>query len=150
MSDESRIVAFCCENSGVKAAEAVADEAIHGAVEIVPLPCSGRVEIGLVLKALERGRPGVLILGCPKDACKYLRGSHRAEKRVQAVRRILRDAGVGEERVRLELLSPLDSHRVAEAVRALRAAVAKDMAVAKDTALGAGGPAGKNDEGGQP
>ncbi len=123
MTEESKIVAFCCENSGVKAAEAVADEAIHGAVEIVRLPCSGKVEIGLVLKALERGRPGVLILGCPKDSCKYLKGSHRAEQRVRMIHRILRDVGVEEERVRMEFLSSVDSHRVAEAVRAMRGQV---------------------------
>ena len=106
-----KIVAFCCENSALEAAEAARDASARGTVEIVRVPCSGRVEMGLVLKCLENGAPGVLVLGCPIDSCKYLRGSSRAQKRIDAVKKILRDAGVDENRVHMDFLSSLDSHK---------------------------------------
>lgn len=111
-----KIVAFCCENSGLKAAD--------GTVDLVALPCSGKAEIGLILRALERGYGGVLVLGCPRGNCLYLKGNLRAEKRVDRVRTILRDIGIEEDRVRMEYISSVDAHRFAEAVRRMQEALA--------------------------
>ncbi len=118
-TQQQRIVAFCCENSALQACEAAAEDGFAELVDIVGLPCSGKAEIGLVLQVLERGRPGVLILGCPRDNCKFLRGNLRAEKRTQRIRQILRETGYGEERVRMDFLSSVDSHRFGEMVRAM-------------------------------
>jgi coenzyme F420-reducing hydrogenase delta subunit len=112
-----KIITFACENSGLKAAEALADRALLKAVEIVPLPCSGKIEVGMVLKCLEEGYPGVLILGCPIDNCKYLEGNRRARKRVETIHKALSDAGVDPERVHMDFLSSVDSHKFAEIVR---------------------------------
>jgi F420-non-reducing hydrogenase iron-sulfur subunit len=111
-----KIAAFCCENSALQASEAAKD-GLEDLVEIVPLPCSGKAEIGLVLRLLERWHPGVLILGCPRESCKFLSGNLRAEKRVLRTRAILREIGYGEQRVRMDFLSSLDSHRFGEIVR---------------------------------
>ena len=112
-----KIVAFCCENSALEAAEGACDVSMRETVEIVRVPCSGKVEIGLVLKCLENGSPGVLVLGCPMDSCKYLQGSTRARKRIDAVKKILRDAGVDENRVHMDFLSSVDSHKLIRIVR---------------------------------
>jgi coenzyme F420-reducing hydrogenase delta subunit len=119
MMDGKKIVAFCCENSAGQAAGA-ADAGVHEAVEIVPLPCSGKVEVALVLRALERGHPGVLVLGCPRDNCKYLTGNLRAEKRVRSIHALLAAIGIEEERVQMEYISSVDAHRLAEAVHRMR------------------------------
>ncbi len=120
---EKKIVAFCCENSALKAAEALSDpearEAL-AAVELVRLPCTGKAETGLLLACLERGHPGVLVLGCPADNCKFLIGSTRAGRRVQTTRRILKEAGLSEERVRMDFVSSVDAHRLARIVREMR------------------------------
>ncbi len=110
---EKKIVAFCCENSALKAAEALSDPAALAAVELVRLPCTGKAETGLLLACLERGHPGVLVLGCPRDNCKFLVGSTRAGKRVEATRRLLKEAGLSEERVRMDYVSSVDAHRLA-------------------------------------
>jgi F420-non-reducing hydrogenase iron-sulfur subunit len=115
-----KIVAFCCENSALKAAEALSDPAMLEAVELVRLPCTGKAETGLLLACLERGHPGVLVLGCPQDNCKFLVGSTRAGKRVQATRKILKEAGLSEERVRMDYVSSVDAHRLARIVREMR------------------------------
>ena len=115
-----KIVAFCCENSALKAAEALGDPATLEAVELVRLPCTGKAETGLLLACLERGHPGVLVLGCPADNCKFLVGSTRANKRVQSTRRLLKEAGLSEERVRMDFVSSVDAHRLARIVREMQ------------------------------
>ena len=114
---DKRIVALCCENSSYKAASAVTDIDIRKGVRLVPLPCSGRTEIDLVLQFLEAGYEGVLVLGCPKDNCMFMRGSSRAEKRVDSIRNTLREIGMDENRVRMDFLSSLDTHKFVRAVR---------------------------------
>ncbi len=113
----NKLIAFCCENSSLKAAENVEESnSIMDAVEIVRLPCSGKVEIGLVLKCLENGSPGVLVLACPKDNCKYISGNRRAEKRIAMIKKSLSTAGIDKERVHIDFLSSVDSHKFIDAV----------------------------------
>jgi coenzyme F420-reducing hydrogenase delta subunit len=121
---DKRIVAFCCENSALKAAERVEDASVLGAVELVRLPCTGKVEIGLLLQCLEEGHPGVLVLGCPVDNCKFLIGSTRARKRVAMTRKILKEAGVNEERVHMDYLSSVDAYKFERIVREMQARLA--------------------------
>ena len=112
----NKIAVFCCENSSFKAAALVADPAILEAVEIIKLPCSGKAEIGLVLKTLEKGYVGVLILGCPIDNCKFIRGNARARKRIDSAKAILADAGIDDRRVHMDFVSSVDTHRFVEIV----------------------------------
>jgi F420-non-reducing hydrogenase iron-sulfur subunit len=71
----------------------------------VALPCSGKLEVSFLLKALENGADAVAIFGCPEGECHYLVGSTRAKNRVGYARRILRDIGLEEERVRRFVLA---------------------------------------------
>lgn len=113
-----KVVAFCCENSSIMAAENIEDEnPTMDAVEIVRLPCSGKIEVGLVLKCLENDAPNVLILACPKDNCKYITGNIRAEKRINIVKSALSKAGVDERCVHIDFLSSVDSHKFLDIVK---------------------------------
>jgi len=71
----------------------------------VALPCSGKLEVSFLLKALEDGADAVAIFGCPEGECHYLVGSSRAKNRVRYARRILGDIGLEEERVRRFVLA---------------------------------------------
>lgn len=71
----------------------------------VALPCSGKLEVSFLLKALENGANAVALFGCPEGECHYLVGSTRAKNRVGYARRILRDIGLEEERVRRFVLA---------------------------------------------
>ena len=117
---ERRITALLCENSAWKAyldaASAGAADSALGRIDPVKLPCSGKAEVGLILKILEQGSAGVLVLGCPKDNCTFIRGNYRAEKRIGAARAALREAGWDENVVRLDFISSLDGHRLLDIV----------------------------------
>ena len=115
--EEKKIVAYACENSGLLAAEALADTTVHELVDFVRVPCTGRVEIGMILKCLEDNHPGVLVLGCPTENCKYIRGSARAAKRVEAAKKALSDAGLNENRFHMDFVSSVDGNKLGDVVR---------------------------------
>ena len=66
----------------------------------VSLPCSGKLEVFQLTRALETGADGVALFGCPERACRYQTGSSRARGRVGYSARILEEIGLGKERVR--------------------------------------------------
>lgn len=69
------------------------------------VPCTGRVEEIMILKAFENGADGVMVVGCLEGDCHYLVGNLRARKRVARVAALLEQAHIGGERVRMFNLS---------------------------------------------
>jgi len=61
----------------------------------VSLPCSGRVNLLYLLKAIETGSDGVILLTCNIGECKFLQGNLRAQKRIEAIDDLLDEAGFG-------------------------------------------------------
>lgn len=96
-----KIIAFCCEQSGYPAAEMARklNRPFPSNVEIVRVPCAGRIETLYLLKALEKGADGVLIFGCYEENCQYLRGNRRAITRLAYVHRMLEGIGIEKERI---------------------------------------------------
>lgn len=86
---------FYCSNSLSpeeiqKCASGVADVQINA----ISLPCSGRVNLLYLIKAIETGADGVLLLTCPIGECTYIQGNLRAQKRIEAVDDLLVEAGL--------------------------------------------------------
>ena len=69
------------------------------------LPCTGRIEESLLLKAFENGADGVMVVGCLEGDCHYIAGNIRARARVQRVATILDQIGLGAGRMRMYNLS---------------------------------------------
>jgi len=86
-------------------------------VRIVKLPCTGRVDIIHLMKAMEEGADGVMVAGCLEGDCHYQLGNLRAKKRVAYVKEILEKVGVGGERVTMYNLSAGQGPRFAEIAR---------------------------------
>ena len=121
-SKPPRIVAFCCENSGWLAAEALHGNTALKGVQIVKVPCAGRVEAKQMLACLERGARQVLVVGCPLDNCKYVHGNRRTLKRAARARAAVRDAGLDENAIRMELISSVDSQKLLEILKEIKRA----------------------------
>jgi coenzyme F420-reducing hydrogenase delta subunit len=86
-------------------------------VKIIKVPCSGRVAIIHMLKALEEGADGVMVAGCLEGDCHYQSGNLRAKKRVSYVQEILEKIGIEAERVAMYNLSAGEGPRFAEIAR---------------------------------
>ena len=81
-------------------------------VRIVRVMCSGRVDPQFVLDAFAKGADGVLIGGCHIGDCHYVEGNYKAVRRVQMLRRILREMGIEDDRFRLEWISASEGEKV--------------------------------------
>ena len=78
-------------------------------IKLLSLSCSGRLNIQYLLKAIEAGADGVVLVICPQEACQFLEGNLRAKKRVLAVNSILKETGYENDRVRIVQPSANDS-----------------------------------------
>ena len=101
---EPRIVAFCCEQSGIHTVEMAKTLNLKTPekLEVVPVPCSGRIETLALLKALESGADGVVVFACYEENCQYLQGNIRLKGRVDYAKQIM--AKIGLEKERLEIV----------------------------------------------
>lgn len=70
-------------------------------VQEVLVPCTGRLQPEHVLKAFESGARLVCAVACREDNCHYIEGSKRCARRVDYVRGILDEVGLGAERLML-------------------------------------------------
>lgn len=70
-------------------------------VQEVLVPCTGRLQPEHVLKAFESGARLVCAIACREDNCHYIEGSKRCARRVDYLRGILDEVGLGAERLML-------------------------------------------------
>lgn len=109
-SDPYSITAFICANcarpgraalSGKRIPSEIPDFHWPDCVQQILIPCAGRLQPEHVLKAFENGTSIVSVIACEEDNCCYVEGSTRCSRRVEYVRSILREIGLGEERLLL-------------------------------------------------
>ncbi len=83
-------------------------------VKIIQVPCTGRVDIIHLLRAIEDGADGVYVAGCLEGECHFINGNIKAKKRVQYVKKALKEIGLEPERVEMFNLSSGEGPRFAE------------------------------------
>jgi coenzyme F420-reducing hydrogenase delta subunit len=107
------VTVFVCANcarppkettSAKRARPTVPDLRLPGTVRQVIIPCTGRLQPEHVLKAFETGSSVVSVIACQDDNCHYIEGSRRCARRVDYIRSILKEIGLGDERLLLSYL----------------------------------------------
>lgn len=83
-------------------------------VRVIQLPCTGRVDILHLLKAIEDGADGVYVAGCLEGECHYLTGNYKARRKVNYVKGVLEALGIEPERVEMYNMSSSQGPRFAE------------------------------------
>lgn len=78
------------------------------------LPCTGRIDESLLLKAFENGADGVMVIGCLEGDCHYVNGNIRARARVERVYSILEKINIGPDRIRMYNLSAGEGSKFAQ------------------------------------
>jgi F420-non-reducing hydrogenase iron-sulfur subunit len=74
--------------------------------------CSGRVDPQFILDAFAKGADGVLIGGCHPGDCHYQEGNYKALRRFVLLKRLAKQMGIEDERLRLEWISAAEGERV--------------------------------------
>jgi F420-non-reducing hydrogenase iron-sulfur subunit len=88
-------VFYCSNNLDARRLADLGEEVGGDTVKAIGLPCSGKVDVLYLLKALETGADGVVIVACRKKECRHFEGSLRAHKRAEAVESLLEEIGRG-------------------------------------------------------
>jgi coenzyme F420-reducing hydrogenase delta subunit len=86
-------------------------------VKITKVPCTGRVDDLLILKAFESGVDGIFLAGCLEGECHFLKGNLRAKQWVQYVKGLLDEVGLGADRLEMYNMSAAQGQRFAEVAR---------------------------------
>ena len=115
---DPKIIAFCCDQSGYPAADMAGTLKLKFPknVEIVRVPCAGRINTIYLIKALEKGADGVLIFACHEENCQFLRGNIRIRGRLSYAHRMLEKIGLEKERIEICPLATNSGVKLAEAL----------------------------------
>jgi coenzyme F420-reducing hydrogenase delta subunit len=74
-------------------------------VKIIRVPCTGKVDVMHLMRAIQKGADGVYVVGCLEGSCHYKEGNLRARERVMHVQQLLQEIGLEADRVRMYNLS---------------------------------------------
>jgi coenzyme F420-reducing hydrogenase delta subunit len=74
-------------------------------VKIIRVPCTGKVDVIHLLRAVQKGADGVYCVGCLEGTCHYNEGNLRCRERVNHVSSLLEEIGLEGDRVRMYNLS---------------------------------------------
>jgi F420-non-reducing hydrogenase iron-sulfur subunit len=122
-----RIVAFVCNWCARAGVELAAYERIgYPDVEIIHVNCTGRIDVQLILKTLERA-DGIVICACHLGDDHYGTGNYKTLKKVLLTKKILEQLGINPERLRLEWISSTEADKVAEAIREMKVTLQNEV-----------------------
>jgi len=111
---QPKIVAFFCNWCTYTAADLAGVSRIKHApnIRVIRLMCSGRVDPQFILDSFAKGADGVLIGGCHPGDCHYQEGNYKCLRRFQLLKRMTKDMGIEEDRLRLEWISASEGDKV--------------------------------------
>jgi F420-non-reducing hydrogenase iron-sulfur subunit len=113
---EPKIIAFCCNWCSYAGADLAGTSRVQYSpnVRVIRVMCSGRVNPLFVIKAFSIGADGVLVLGCHPGDCHYIEGNYKTMRRIPLLKKMMKQFGIEEQRVRLEWVSASEGVKFAE------------------------------------
>jgi F420-non-reducing hydrogenase iron-sulfur subunit len=124
---EPRIVGFLCNWCSYTGADLAGTSRKKYApnVRVIRVMCSGRVEPTFILKAFREGADGVIILGCHPGDCHYAEGNYKTMRRYPLLKKVIKQFGLEDGRLRLDWVSASEGDRFAQVVNEMTEQVRK-------------------------
>ena len=118
MERDCKIVAFVCNWCTYAGADLTGTSRIKYApnVKILRLPCTGRIDFMLLMKAFAEGADGIIVSGCHPNDCHYTSGNFHARRRWIVFRNILDTLGIDTRRIKFSWVSAAEGAKWAEVV----------------------------------
>jgi len=122
---EPRILGFLCRWCSYAGADlaGTSRKKYPANIRIIKIPCSGRIDPLLVIRALRLGFDGVLVSGCHPGDCHYQTGNYRARRRMAITKSFLEYLGVEPQRIQASWVSASEGDRFAQVIRGATDAV---------------------------
>lgn len=111
-----KIVGFCCNWCSYAGADLAGTSRFQypSNLRIIRVPCSGRVNPHMVIRAFQKGADGVLVAGCHPGDCHYATGNYYARRRMLVFKRLLEYVGIEPERFQVRWISGSEGQKFAE------------------------------------
>ncbi len=115
---EPKIVAFVCNWCTYLGADLAGTSRLEYPpnVRIIRLPCTGRIDTNLVVKALEIGADAVLVSGCHPGDCHYTAGNYHARRRWMLFRELLDVIGFDLRRLHFAWISAAEGKKFQQTI----------------------------------
>ncbi|MCL2348919.1 MAG: hydrogenase iron-sulfur subunit [Planctomycetaceae bacterium] len=115
---EPKIVAFVCNWCTYLGADLAGTNRLEypANIRIIRLPCTGRIDFNLIVKAFEVGADAVLVSGCHPGDCHYNAGNYHARRRWIMFRELLDTIGIDMERIHFSWISAAEGKKFQEFV----------------------------------
>lgn len=115
---QPRLVGFLCNWCSYAGADLAGTSRLSYPPNLraIRVPCTGRVDPLLVIKALQQGADGVLVAGCHPGDCHYREGNYHTRRRFAVLRELLPFLGIEKERLRVEWISASEGKRFASVI----------------------------------
>ncbi len=122
---EPRIVALICNWCTYAGADMAGTtrRAYPASVRAIRVPCTGRIDPLLIVKAFEQGADGVLVSGCHPGDCHYVQGNLVARRRFTALRALLEFLGLDSRRLHFAWVSASEGMKWSKLVEDVTAAI---------------------------
>lgn len=110
---EPKIVAYVCNWCTYLGADLAGTTRMEypSNVRILRLPCTGRIDFNLIIKAFEIGADAVLVSGCHPGDCHYTSGNYHARRRWVLFRGLLDTLGFDLRRVHFAWISAAEGKK---------------------------------------
>ena len=96
-------------------------------VRVIRFPCTGRIDIIHILKAIVDGADAVIVAPCHKGDCAYRLGNLAADRRVRFVKLLLEELNIDPRRVQIHFVSAAEGSRIAEVINNVAKEVVEEI-----------------------
>ena len=112
------IIAFLCNWCSYMGADLAGTSKLTYPTNIraIHVMCTAMLDPSLVFEAFFNGADGVLIAGCHEQDCHYQTGFIKAKTRYESIKEMLAEAGINENRVRIESISAGEGEKFAHVI----------------------------------
>ena len=112
------LVGFFCQWCSYMSADLAGINRLHypSNLRIIRIPCTGRMDPQMILRAFLNGADGVMVSGCHPGDCHYREGNYYARRRMQVFKDLIDFMGFDPKRFIMTWISASESHDLVKTV----------------------------------
>lgn len=112
---EPKVIAFLCNWGAYAGADlcGISRYQYPTNIRAIRVMCSTRVDPAIIIEMFVQGADGVLVGGCHLGNCHHISGNYQTERKIKLTKKLLEEAGLEFNRLRLEWISASEGERFA-------------------------------------